>query len=309
MSKKVPKKFTEILNWEIPPTFISYRISKFKQSNGKIRKLEIPNEGLATVQKIISKYLTKVYTPTLNKAFSKGRCYLDAVFSIMNGINQTNDSFPENPVFYRVDIKDFFQNTTSDMFKKEMLIRRFDEELVDKLIKICFYNGRLPTGSPSSPVISSLASEHLDRRLVHGLCDKVLRLERYADDYFILFNNEDNFRESVPLINYIMNDYGYAINKKKTRKINVRSHLKVMGLVCSFNDDAIDVSIPRWRRAEILNHINECDEATKDGLIAWANSISDKLTYESSNGKLGAAHHNRLRLSKGTNKFLDKIAQ
>ena len=280
--KKLPQNFNEILDWKIPEGFISYRVSRFRQANGKIRKLEIPNEDLAKVQKKISKYLSKAYTPCLNMAFRNEHNYFNAAMIILKGLEAS--SLPlldltEPPVFYRVDIKDFFANTTPTMFKTEMEIRGFRSKNIKKLIDLCFWKRHLPTGAPSSPVVSSIASDHLDRRLVCALLPhKATRVARFADDYFILFPNDSSFKSCVGVINYIINDYGYKINKDKTRKININSHLKVMGIVGSFQKDGnLQISLSRKKRNEILHKLNNSNQVIKDGYLAWLNSLTTPL--------------------------------
>lgn len=296
---KTIEKFNELETWKIPKDLISYEIVKFKQRDGKERILEVPNHDLKKVQRIISSYLSKMHHPTINKAFRENWNYILAskqMFEAISAFLVSPASLFESPILFRVDLADFFKSTGPDKFIAEINNYNLKKKTVDNLVKLCFYENKyLPTGSPSSPVLSSIASEHMDRRIKAAMQKYVTHIERYADDYFFLFPSETNFQAALPILNFIIHDSGYRVNKEKTRKIIIRSHCKIMGLVGSFDkDNRLVISIPQRKRNRILEEAKQLKNQKKiDGFLAWGNSIK-----ESSKPMV---------LSEGTNRFFNQL--
>ncbi|MTS16795.1 hypothetical protein GMD58_15740 [Ruthenibacterium lactatiformans] len=63
-----------------------------------------------------------------------------------------------------------------------MKIRKEDFEIVSLMTQACFYQGRLPLGFTSSPVLSDLYLVNLDRKYQ---ADKTITYTRYADDFVV----------------------------------------------------------------------------------------------------------------------------
>lgn len=298
---KTVDKFSELETWKIPKDLISYEIVKFKQRDGKERILEVPNPHLKRVQKIIASYLSKLHHPSINKAFRDNWNYILAskqMFEAISGFLVSPESMFESPILFRVDLSEFFRSTGPDKFIAEINNYSLKKKTVDNIVKLCFYEGKfLPTGAPSSPVLSSIASEHMDRRLKAATKDHIRHLERYADDYFFLFPSENAFQAALPIINFIIHDSGYSVNKDKTRKIVIKSHCKIMGLVGSFDkNNRLVISIPQKKRNRIMEEALQNKNQKKiGGFLAWGNSIKESSSP--------------IVLSDGTQRFFNELSE
>ncbi|MGN3437106.1 reverse transcriptase family protein [Proteus penneri] len=96
------------------------------------------------------------------------------------------------------------------------------------------YIGRLPQGSPTSPMLSNMAFYNLDEKINLLVKSYGGLYSRYADDIFISFSSTDVNRLLISklvgrLINYLKNE-GYKLNKTKIKLSPPGSRKIVLGL-------------------------------------------------------------------------------
>jgi RNA-directed DNA polymerase len=92
----------------------------------------------------------------------------------------------------------------------------FKEEVVDLLTAVCTYQGRLPMGSPASPVLSNLVCRNLDDHLIALAEAKLWTFTRFADD--LTFSAKRSFApDDVLAIQQIITEQGFVLNDAKTR--------------------------------------------------------------------------------------------
>lgn len=107
-------------------------------------------------------------------------------------------------------------------------------EVATVIAQLACYNGCLPQGAPSSPVITNLIGQILDMRLIK-LCKKYkLCYTRYADDLTFSTNNKPFINKYTDFYNHLLQEIsqlGFAINDKKTRFQLSNSRQEVTGLV------------------------------------------------------------------------------
>lgn len=102
------------------------------------------------------------------------------------------------------------------------------------IAQLACYQGCLPQGAPSSPIITNLICSILDMRLLRIAKKYRVDYTRYADD--ITFSTNDKkflSNQKQFLIEVIdeINKSGFLINKKKTRLVFQDSRQEVTGLV------------------------------------------------------------------------------
>ena len=93
----------------------------------------------------------------------------------------------------------------------------------------------LPQGAPTSPILTNMICDKLDRRLA-GLAKRFgLNYSRYADD--ITFSSMHNVYQSDGAfrkeLERIINDQGFKMNDKKTRLQKIGSRQEVTGIIVS----------------------------------------------------------------------------
>lgn len=160
----------------------------------------------------------------------------------------TNASAHRNRRYvFNVDLKDFFPSITGQRIRGFLINDRnfaFDACVATTIAHIACRDGKLPQGSPCSPVISNMIAGILDVHLsklakVHGCI-----YTRYADDITFSTNREDfpaaiAYRDDAnehcwrvgAELNRLILRSGFSVNENKTRMQYRDSRQQVTGLV------------------------------------------------------------------------------
>ena len=107
----------------------------------------------------------------------------------------------------------------------------FDPTISRILANIATYNGHIPQGAPSSPIISNLICRRLDSRLFKWSISKNLSYSRYADDMTFSTNMYCDFDSYISIIRKTINEEGFETNESKTRLLTKDKRQIVTGLV------------------------------------------------------------------------------
>ncbi|EFE3372133.1 RNA-directed DNA polymerase, partial [Escherichia coli] len=160
-----------------------------KRINGE-RLIEAPNRGLKDIQKTISHFLERNYTPR------------SCVFAYVKerGIVEHASIHVGQRWLLRLDLKDFFHSISSA--RVSGVLRRapfcFAKSPANTVARLCTKDGRLPQGSPASPVISNIICKGLDYKLKQLASSNKCYYTRYADDIFIS-NNGSVFPSAIAI--------------------------------------------------------------------------------------------------------------
>lgn len=202
-----------------------------KKSGGK-RKISVPNSELELCQEFIkNNILDKINISLSAEGFAPKKSI------ITNARNHLNKEMVLN-----VDLKDFFPSISSKkVFYVFNSICGYDNDLSYCLTKLVMYNGGLPQGACTSPILSNIVSFKLDIRLNRLAESLKISYSRYADD--ITFSGDSNKVNSklLVLITKIINDCGYDINSTKTRFQSKYGKQEVTGLLVNNGR----ISVPR----------------------------------------------------------------
>lgn len=122
--------------------------------------------------------------------------------------------------FLKLDIENFFpscvQSIMLDMLMKIHPIGLLPKRQVNNIIKVCFLNGGLPQGAPSSPLLSNLYLMDFDYNLTNKLKEQGFTYTRYADD--ILISKPSSFQFSpIKHIVEVELPFGVSLKRSKTR--------------------------------------------------------------------------------------------
>jgi RNA-directed DNA polymerase len=235
-----------LLTYYSNPTVAKSRYVKFeiKKKSGAPRIINAPVKGLKHIQRCLNLILNTVFTPS-NAAtgFIPGKSIVD------NSKAHINKSF-----VYNIDLKDFFHSIELHRVKAVLKLDPFnlknDKEYLAFLIaNLCCTEidhkednitkspkkriAVLPQGAPTSPTITNIVSQKLDRRLT-GLSKRFnCSYTRYADDItfsanYDAFKNRGDFRKELKRI---IENEGFTLNKEKERKQYKSYKQEVTGLI------------------------------------------------------------------------------
>ena len=227
--------------------FHRYRQFKIKKKSGGFRQITAPrNKSFMMLLSAVNEMLKSVYSPSeYAMGFTEGRSV----------VHNANIHKGQNYVF-NIDLKDFFPSIEQARVWKRLQLEpfNFDKEIASLIAGMCSvrqdrdiidetkeheyakkYKYVLPQGAPTSPIITNMICDTLDRRLA-GLAKRFgLQYSRYADD--ITFSSMHNvyqvngeFRKEL---SRIITGQGFTINEAKTRLQKKGARQEVTGIIVS----------------------------------------------------------------------------
>lgn len=218
-----------------------YKSFEIKKKNGGMRKITAPQtKTFKMLLQCLNEVLKGVYNPSeYAMGFAVGRSV------VSNAAIHKNQNYVLN-----IDLKDFFPSITQARVWKRLQLAPFQLTIEEASITagLCCMKetikddtGKetvryvLPQGAPTSPIITNMICDNLDRRLA-GIAKRFgLRYSRYADD--ITFSSMHNVYqkngEFWKELNRIITQQGFTINEKKTRLQKLGERQEVTGVVVS----------------------------------------------------------------------------
>ena len=200
-----------------------YHTFHIPKASGGLRTIQAPEEGLKDLQRRIAHALQYapntrfplVYAHNAAYAYVPGRSPKEALIT-----HQQHRS----KWFLKLDIKDFFPSIDA-AFLSSTLIQLWPfcfipHEVLLNLIRACTLDGKLPQGSPASPVLSNLVMLPYDKLI----SDILFNFEkhfyiytRYADDLLISCRQEMKPDKITNIITTCLHNTPFNINRDKTR--------------------------------------------------------------------------------------------
>jgi RNA-directed DNA polymerase len=204
-----------------------YKEFTIKKKSGGERTIAAPVKPLKLIQSALNAILSAIYEP---KSYVTG--FVPHKSIVDNAKAHVNKNY-----VYNIDLVNFFPSIELHRVKAVLKLEPFSlnsierEKLAFLIARLCCKDGRLPQGSPTSPVLSNIVCQQLDRRL-NGLAKSSnCRFTRYADD--ITFSaNKDVFNQKFKTeLERIVKEQHFAINQKKTRLQGLGYRQEVTGLI------------------------------------------------------------------------------
>lgn len=160
--------------------------------------------------------------------------------------------------FLKTDIHAYFDSVSYDLLCDKLFALipqlKLKHSYWSKILSACFFDGKLPIGFVSSPMLSDLFLKDTDERL--GSMDGI-NYTRYADDFILSATGdsaEDKLHDALDILNEEMVAHRLELNKKKT----YFRHLRLEG-------DAIHVlGLNLVRTANCENRITVSDHFIRE---------------------------------------------
>lgn len=182
------------------------------QINGKKRhiltyKADKKGASLRKYHELVATAIELCYESTPNSyAYKKGA-----------GVLSCLEQHLESNTFLKTDIHEFFGSIQYDKLLDVVLENtscRRRKHVITRALKTCFYDGHMPTGFVTSPVLSDLYLHNLDKMFLNR---NDLVYSRYADDFIISGRDNMNCLEQAKgELEEALNGYGLTLNTKKT---------------------------------------------------------------------------------------------
>ena len=187
----------------------NYKVYNIQDKNKpKKRKIEEPKDHLKKFHKKFNDLLQRIEVPEFVKAGIKGSCYVDNGRAHINGKH-----------FFCSDIEKFFSNSRKQkVFQFLLYDLQMEADIASLLTNILTFDNHLPTGAPSSQLLT--------RPIPQSFKDYVINR---------------------------LNSEGLSINKKKTKTFNKNQYKKTTGTVIS-PDNKLLVPNKLQHKIYVLKH-------------------------------------------------------
>ena len=239
-----------------------YRHFNIQKKSGGIRQISAPvNKTFTMILQSVNEMFKAIYSPS---------DYAMGFVEKRSVVTNANVHKAQNYVF-NIDLKDFFSSIEQFQVKKRLQSDPFNFPIAIAgiLANLCTIREKrkdaegketyayiLPQGAPTSPIITNMICDVLDRRLA-GVAKRFgLNYTRYADDitfssnHYVYAKNREFRNELVRVIE----GQGFRINENKTRLQKYGSRQEVTGIIVS---DKLNVTKKYVREIRSLLYIWE----------------------------------------------------
>jgi len=196
------------------PNYISFKIPKKK---GGTRTIYAPDGQLKDVQKRLNFYLQAYYF-CVKPNESHGFVIHPKSKHLSCNIVENAKIHVNKKHVLNIDLKDFFPSISAFRVKELFMSPLFDysEQIATALALLTTYEGNLPIGAPTSPVISNFICKQLDTDLIDFASRNQLSYSRYADDLTFSSNSKIE-KETILGIRELIEQNKFKVNEKKFR--------------------------------------------------------------------------------------------
>lgn len=245
-------KLEEVLNH---PSYKRYTIKKKK---GGERQIFAPEKDLKVIQKRLNYFLQAYYLwikPKEVHGFVVHPHYLGTYCNIVENAKVHT----EKKHVLNIDLKDFFPSITAKQVKSIFTSHffNFNDQLANALTLLTTYEGKLPIGAPTSPVISNFICYQLDSDLIDFCGENHLTFTRYADDLTFSSGTVISNDNILDIINLIKKN-NFEINQKKLRLKTSNRKQTVTGLTVN---EKVNVDRKLLKKIRAMLH-----DLTKNGI-------------------------------------------
>lgn len=252
--------------WIIYKSYSFYRRYDILKKSGTTRTIYQPNPDVKAVQAwILRNILDKIHPSEHSTAFRKG-------YSILN--NTKPHSY--NRYFLSLDLEDFFPSISRKNVTFLFKNIGYNKEQAHILSRLCTCSNFLPQGGITSPSISNLVVNQMDRR-ISGYCSKRnIIYTRYADDMTFSSNNRNILNNSQKYLIKIIESEGYNVNSSKTRFSGPKIKTEITGLVKNSSEPKFGIGKKKKNRMRsiifnliINNKIIDKKYNSIDSIMGW----------------------------------------
>lgn len=258
-----------------------YTVFEIPKKNGKTRVIHTPDEKLKLIQRKLGEKLNIIHgayikkkqiKSTISHGFEKNKSI------ITNAYRHRNKKYLLN-----IDISDFLSSfnfgRVQGYFQKSREFN-FSKEASTVIAQLVCYNGKLPQGAPTSPIISNLIFNIVDLRILFLARKYKLIYTRYVDDLSFSTNNkafEKEYLEFIKELTELLGRNGFDINQNKTRLTYFSSRQEVTGLTVNEKVNVNRKFINETRA--MANQLYKTHSFQIDGQDGFIDQLEGRLAY------------------------------
>lgn len=258
------------LGLRINPYYYTFYLPK--RSGRGFRQIDAPLGALKTAQSILKDILEELMNyntyHTSAYAYIPKRSRVDLVKKLKNNKSRWILHLDFNDFFGSIDI-DFTMRQLEKIFPFSEMIKQGHKDLLKECLQVCFLDGKLPQGTPISPLLTNIIMIPLDYKISNALNNNAMDITtfdnpvegqnynliytRYADDIYI--GSHRGFRY-VPVINKIREIIAeekapLKIKDEKTKYKSTSGENWILGLMYN-KDQEITVGHKRKKQTQAI---------------------------------------------------------
>jgi RNA-directed DNA polymerase len=221
-----------------------YREYTIPKRNGTSRIIRQPGPRLKAIQAWILRNILDKLTPSPHaSAFVRRRNVRAHVLP-----------HADNRYFLCLDLEDFFHWVKTYRVAMIFELIGYSENVAQILANLCTCKNALPQGGVTSPAISNLVANKLDRRLAGYTSRRNISYSRYADDLTFSCNNPRVLRRALPMLRKIIATSNFKVNEEKTRFLGPSRRCVVTGLTKNSSKSKFGVGRQTRRKLRATIH-------------------------------------------------------
>lgn len=248
----------EIINYPF------YKHHVIKKKRGGERELFVPAKTLKRLQKRINYYLQHYYAEIKPDSVHGFTIKTDDKSVHCNIVENAKPHVGKKYIL-NIDLKDFFPDISAFRVKQLFTssLFNYNEHIATALTLLTTYQGMLPTGAPTSPVISNFLCFQLDADLKAfcEICNELI-YTRYADD--LTFSSDSLIsNQTIAEIISVIEKNNFQVNTKKMRLKSFSQKQTVTGLIVN---EKVNVDRKFLKKTRAMLHdaiLNGIDSATR----------------------------------------------
>lgn len=242
-----------ILNYYIYNSNKFYTSFKIMKKNGGYRFIDAPSMNLKKIQAWLQENL-------LGHFKISSHCY---GFVNNKGILNNAMNHTKKKLVYNIDLEEFFPSISSEKIYFLFYNYGYTSELSYVFTQLLTYNGALPQGAPSSPMLSNIISFEMDNSISQYAKENNLSYSRYVDDITLSFNSTNNYMNMVKTVKKIIEYHDFKLNINKENFHFENQPQFVTGLLVNE-----EVKIRRKFKKEVEQQLYFCE---KHGVMGHLN--------------------------------------
>jgi len=226
-NEKEKTKYKPLINKRVKYYYakINNRYTHFEipKKSGGSRTISAPDKYLKKIQRRINIILGIFFSPKPSvHGFLPGRSI------VSNAQIHVGKKFVLN-----IDLKDFFPSVHFGRIRAVLQLYPFllKPEFAHLTANFCCFEGKLPQGAPTSPIITNMVCQKLDHLLIKLAKEYHCFYTRYADDITFSCDKARFGDEFLKKLESIVQSEGFKINEKKTRIQKKTFRQEVTGII------------------------------------------------------------------------------
>lgn len=253
---------------------IEYNCFEIDKKNSKNkRKISAPCKELKHIQRRILTLFQSIERPEWLISGEKGKSYIN------NALYHKDSKYS-----LTLDIKSFYENCSREyvfLFFKNKL--QMPNDIAKILTDIVTYNGKIPTGTPTSQLIAYYAYEDMFNEIKQLADSYNCLFTLYVDDMSFSSTCSFNHIKLYKQINLILHKYGHKLKENKINYYSKKDSKKYTGAIINPNGM---LEIPNTLQKNIFDNFQQIKDlkqiSTKDKQnISAYNSLIGRLNAAS----------------------------